>query len=165
MKAHYKLICSDLDGTLIKTVSGKDFPDGIFDMKLRFGVLNAIKKLDPDYFVIVSNQGGIENGDVDLNDWKIKAEYVAACVKEYCNIPAVSYQFCSSNDKFNPRRKPNCGMIRDAVNQCSLHPDMEDILMIGDASGEEDDFSDSDFRTAENYGCDYADADKLAKGL
>ena len=52
------LFC-DLDGTLIETISGDIFPKGIWDMKLRFDVLDAIKKLNPEYVLIVSNQGGI----------------------------------------------------------------------------------------------------------
>lgn len=33
------------------------------------------------------------------------------------------------------------------------------ILMIGDASGKEGQFSDSDKKTAENFGCEYMDVD------
>ena len=55
------LFC-DLDGTLIETISGETFPKGIWDMKLRFDVLDSIKKLNPEYVLIVSNQGGIESG-------------------------------------------------------------------------------------------------------
>ena len=33
----------------------------------------------------------------------------------------------------------------------------EDFIMIGDASGKEGQFSDSDLRTAENFGIDYMD--------
>mgnify|MGYP002859771067 CR=1 FL=1 len=58
----YKVLFSDLDGTLIDTLSGETFPKGIWDMKLKFDVIEAIKKLDPDYVFIVTNQGGIEKG-------------------------------------------------------------------------------------------------------
>lgn len=33
------------------------------------------------------------------------------------------------------------------------------IMMIGDASGKEGQFSDSDKKTAENFGCEYMDVD------
>ena len=59
------VIFCDLDGTLIETISGEIFPKGIWDMRLKFDVLNAIKKLNPQYIFIVSNQGGIESGFVD----------------------------------------------------------------------------------------------------
>lgn len=36
-----------MDGTLIETVSGKTFPKGIWDMKFKFDVLDAIKNLNP----------------------------------------------------------------------------------------------------------------------
>ena len=55
---NYKILFADLDGTLIKTKSGETFPKGIQDMEIRFDVLDAIKKLNPDYILIVSNQGG-----------------------------------------------------------------------------------------------------------
>lgn len=40
----YKILFCDLDGTLIETLSGKTFPKGIWDMKFKFDVLDAIKK-------------------------------------------------------------------------------------------------------------------------
>lgn len=61
----YKVLFTDLDGTLTDTVSGATFPKGIWDMKFKFDVLDAIRNLGPKYVAIVSNQGGIENGFVD----------------------------------------------------------------------------------------------------
>ena len=47
------VIFCDLDGTLIETISGETFPKGIWDIRLKFGVLDAIKKLNPQYIFIV----------------------------------------------------------------------------------------------------------------
>ena len=55
----YNVIFSDLDGTLINTVSGETFPKGIWDMKFRYEVLDKIKEVKPEYLLIVSNQGSI----------------------------------------------------------------------------------------------------------
>lgn len=41
----YKVLFCDMDGTLIETVSGETFPKGIWDMKFKFDVLDAIKNL------------------------------------------------------------------------------------------------------------------------
>ena len=38
-----------------------------------------------------------------------------------------------------------------------------ELLMIGDASGKEGQFSDSDKKTAENFGIDYMDVDDFVK--
>ena len=51
------ILFSDLDGTLIGTTMGNAFPQGIWDMSLRLYVFDAIKRLDPEVILIVSNQG------------------------------------------------------------------------------------------------------------
>lgn len=43
----YKALFCDMDGTLIETASGETFPKGIWDMKFKFDVLDAIKNLSP----------------------------------------------------------------------------------------------------------------------
>lgn len=58
----YEVIFSDLDGTLIDTISGETFPKGIWDMKIKFDVLDKIKEIKPKCLLIVTNQGGIEKG-------------------------------------------------------------------------------------------------------
>lgn len=55
-----KLLITDLDGTLIETLSGDTFPKGIWDMKIKLYVFEAIKNYAPDDILIISNQGGIE---------------------------------------------------------------------------------------------------------
>ena len=72
----YKIIIADLDGTLIKTISGETFPKGVWDMQLRFDVLDKIKEMSPRYVFIVSNQGGIEKGFVAKDAFCAKIEYV-----------------------------------------------------------------------------------------
>ena len=36
-----KVLFADLDGTLIKTLSGETFPKGVWDMQFRFEVLES----------------------------------------------------------------------------------------------------------------------------
>ena len=72
----YKVIFCDLDGTLIETISGEPFPKGIWDMKIKFDVLDAIKKLNHKCILIVSNQGGIEKGFVNRRKFEFKMEYI-----------------------------------------------------------------------------------------
>lgn len=165
---NYKILFADLDGTLIKTKSGETFPKGIWDMEFRFEVLDAIKKLRPDYLLIVSNQGGIESGFVDTYDFQSKSEYIGRAIKEYCGCKCYC-EYCETNNKQNYYRKPNTGMLNRLLQEVQTnwfrYEDMikEGCLMIGDASGKVGQYSDTDKKTAENFGCDYLDVDDFVK--
>lgn len=165
----YKVLFCDLDGTLIETLSGKTFPKGIWDMKFKFDVLDAIKKLAPEYVFIVSNQGGIALGFVDATNIESKFDYVCSALSDYCNISIhkVSYNFCSSNNPLDKDRKPNTGMLEyfyePYINKWYKDEGKNCCLMIGDASGLEGQFSDSNKKTAENFGIDYLDVNDFIK--
>lgn len=152
------LFC-DLDGTLIETISGETFPKGIWDMRIKLDVLDALKKLNPEYVLIVSNQGGIESGFVDTHDFNSKCEYITRAIREYCGCECYA-MYCDTNNKSDPYRKPNTKMLETLLVDY-VGDDFDFIkqksLMIGDASGKEGQFSDSDKKTAENFGIDYMD--------
>ena len=157
----YKVIFADLDGTLIDTISGETFPKGIWDMKLRFDVLDAIKKLNPEYILIASNQSGIENGFVDNYNFDVKLDYISIAICEYCNCKCYAL-YCPTNDKSDQYRKPHTGMLEELLKKYvggDFDCMKQKSLMIGDASGKEGQFSDSDKKTAENFGIDYIDVD------
>ena len=157
----YNVIFSDLDGTLINTVSGEIFPKGIWDMQIRFEVLDKIKEVKPEYLLIVSNQGGIESGFVDDYDFRAKLEYITRAISEYCDCECYA-MYCKTNDKSDPYRKPNVGMLERLL-EIYVGDDFDYIksvsLMIGAASGKEGQFSDSDKKTAENFCIDYMDVE------
>ena len=154
-----EVIFCDFDGTLIETISGETFPKGVWDMRIKFDVLDAIKKLNPEYIFIVSNQGGIESGFIDGNNFRRKSEYITRAIKEYCGCECRA-MYCETNDKLDTYRKPNTKMLETLLEDY-VGDDVEYIkqksLMIGDASGKEGQFSDSDKKTSENFGIDYMD--------
>ena len=162
-----KILFADLDGTLIKTKSGETFPKGVWDMRIRFDVLDAIKALHPQYILIVSNQGGIESGFVNEDNFRAKSGYVAATIREYCDCECYA-MYCVTNDKSDPYRKPNTGMLETLL-ETYVGDDIDFIkqksLMIGDASGKEGQFSDTDKKTAENFGIDYLDVEDFIKAV
>ena len=155
------VIFCDLDGTLIETISGETFPKGIWDMRLKFDVLDAIKELNPEHILIVSNQGGIEGGFVDAQNFRVKSEYITRAISEYCGCKCYA-MYCETNNKLDPYRKPNTKMLENLIERY-VGDDFDYIkqksLMIGDASGKEGQFSDSDKKTAENFYIDYVDVD------
>ena len=162
-----KVIFCDLDGTLIETISGETFPKGIWDMRIKLDVIDAIKKLNPEYVLIVSNQGGIENGFVDAQKFNTKLVYIVKAIGEYCGCECCA-MYCDTNDKSDPYRKPNTKMLETLLEDY-VGDDFDFIkqksLMIGDASGKEGQFSDSDKKTAENFGIDYMDVNDFIKAL
>ena len=158
----YDIIFADLDGTLIETISGETFPKGIWDMQIRFEVLDKIKEIKPKCLLIVTNQGGIEKGFVNKRNFEFKMEYLCRSIKEYTEIP-VEYSYCEKNDPNCKYRKPNIGMLDSLgykmIKRCIIPNGIETdkMLMIGDASGKEGQFSDSDKKTGEDYHIDYID--------
>ena len=161
-----KVIFSDLDGTLIETLSGQTFQQGAWDVKLKLDVWAKIKELftceEKKFLCIVTNQGGIETGKVNPDTWVAKAKWINAALEEYLGEGwKVDVQACTSHDDNNPYRKPNTGMLMDYIGDVVkwTYPTIElkNIIMIGDASGKPGDWSDSDLVTARRLGCDYVD--------
>lgn len=158
----HKVLFCDLDGTLIKTKSGKTFPVDKFDWELRNEVIDAINNYMPDYVFIISNQGGIEKGFILESDFEHKIEHIVAEIGLRClDVVQVDYAYCTSNDKQDPMRKPNTGMIDDFKEVFTFFN--YQAMMIGDASGKEGQFSDSDKKTAENAGIRYMDVDDFVE--
>lgn len=149
------LFC-DLDGTLIVTKSGRTFPKDCSDWKFKSGILKSLINYKPDRIHIVTNQGGIQLHHVKLGDWLKKIDDIMSQLKQFIDVP-ISYAMCPDDDKANPSRKPNPKMVLDYIKEHNV--DKTECLMIGDASGLEGQFSDSDKKCAENAEIPYMDVD------
>lgn len=149
-----RILFCDLDGTLIKTKSGKTFPEDCNDWEFRMEVLDAIRIYAPTAIHIISNQGGIEKGFVDRGEFTGKARTIIDAIFLDLDIKT-SLHFTESNDPDDPYRKPNPGMIIDYLKDKGVSA--RHCLMIGDASGLPGQFSDSDLRCAENAHVEYMD--------
>jgi len=152
-----KVLFIDLDDTLIKTVSGDTFPRDVTDFQIRKEVVDKIRSMQGlQRVAIVSNQGGIPEF-ITEEDFKAKLKAIEFFIFVYCNV-AVSSHYCADKDKTNPRRKPNTGMFDEVVETLprALRK-KECMLMVGDATDKEKNFSDSDKMAAENFDIDYLD--------
>lgn len=158
----YKVLFADLDGTIITTASGKSTPQGLWDMKFRVGVLNKIRELEPEYVFIVVNNSTIGKF-IDEGDYVKKLDYVEASIKNYIkhkNFKDIQTMYCSSGNKDDPFWKPNPGMLYYFIQKYDLARrgyTLDDMLMIGDASGKTNNYSDADIRTAEKACIKYLD--------
>lgn len=156
------VVFCDLDGTLIKTVSGKTFPEDVSDFRLRLDVLDKLRKMRPHKVFIVTNQGGIGEF-VSRADFESKIGCIEHFIYSYVGCDT-AYEFCDSMDKGHPDRKPNPGMLNKLWPVYCDDYLKSQMVMIGDASGKPGDFSDSDKRCAENFGIDYIDVEDFVKG-
>ena len=157
-----KVLFIDLDSTLIKTISGKTFPEDISDFRIQLPVLDKIIEKLPNLkrFLIVTNQGGLKS-NLEQYDFRDKLYAIEDICCEYLNnrfgnTVGSDSQYCDSMDKTDPYRKPNTGMLEVLFERWEI-PSKEVCIMIGDASGKPGDFSDSDKKCAENFGIDYID--------
>ena len=116
-----KVLFIDLDGTLIETVSGDTFPRGIWDMKFKLEVLEAIDRwiCSSEKFkriFVVSNQGGIEKGYVSRIQFTSKALFVRDCLNSLSNHEMFYARVKWCPDAISSEwRKPNTGMLEDAI--------------------------------------------------
>lgn len=114
IKKHLRLervLFADLDGTIIVTKSGKTFPENCDDWQFQKHIIDAIKEYNPTALHIVSNQGGIEKGFVKESEFIHKMLTIRDVLKKSLPKTRVTYDYCTSNDPNDDRRKPNCGII------------------------------------------------------
>lgn len=154
-----RVLFADLDGTLIETQSGETFPKSAYDWKYKDGIIKAIRKYNPTHLFIVTNQGGVEKGYFSKNDFFLKMSHVIGSLSLDLPNTIVDYNVCFNNDKCDRRRKPNTGMLEDYYHDYINNYDFNKrrAIMIGDASGLEGQFSDSDYMCAKNFGIKYID--------
>ena len=157
-----KVLFIDLDSTLIKTISGKTFPEDITDFRVQLPVLDKIVEKMPnlEMFFIVSNQGGLKT-IIDKHLFQSKIYAIENICRGYLSsrldyLSFIDSLYCCSMDKNNTYRKPNTGMLEQLYNQYRVESTNE-CIMIGDASGKPGDFSDSDKRCASRFFIDYID--------
>lgn len=93
-----------MDGTLIKTISGKTFPEDITDFRIQLPVLNKIIEKIPNltYFFIVTNQGGIgkftTEGDFQTKLFSIE-RFCDMYFRDRVKIYFSDSDYCTSLDK------------------------------------------------------------------
>lgn len=178
-----RILFIDFDGTLVETVSGKTFPIDVADVKVKHEVVEALKKLclgtDLQFICIVSNQGGVELGYYSMDAMNAKVFGIAAIIQAAINDELAKHNkpeiampvcFCTANDKDEPNRKPNIGMLERVLSDIECHcPDVDTDnavqFMIGDASGKKGDFSDSDKQCAANAEIDYIDVHDFVEDM
>lgn len=115
VKSSKKIAAFDMDGTLIKTKSGKVYPVDTHDWQIAFpSVIEKFKELLTLGYkiVILSNQAPIGNGRVKIEDFKIKIENLVSKI----GVPIEVY-IATGKGIY---RKPATGMWKVLADQVIL---------------------------------------------
>lgn len=161
-----KVLICDLDGTLIETRSGKTFPENEDDWRFKKYIKEAVQEYNPSVILIVTNQGGIEKGFVDEHKFFNKLCNIRDEMQTWGSYK-VAFRYCTSNNPECVDRKPNTGMIDAFRHDFIGGYDFANYqaLMIGDASGLEGQFSDTDLQCARNAGIRYTDVSRFIEAM
>lgn len=125
-----KLILLDRDGVI--NVDREDSVKSRDEFILLPGVISAIKRLNKASIpiAIVTNQSVVGRGQLSQEGLESIHEYFTDTLKKQGAFIKKIY-VCTSTDSQNYYRKPNPGLLVDALNDCNTKP--EDAVLIGDA--------------------------------
>lgn len=131
-KASEKIGAYDMDGTLIKTKSGKVFATNKDDWTLAFKFVTSVlksKHSDDFKIVILTNQAGVSSGKTKVPDIKQKIENVI----DELGVPVQA--FVATGDNYF--RKPLIGMWQALCEHKNdnVTVDMSQSYYVGDAAG------------------------------
>lgn len=147
-----KIAAFDLDGTIIRTKSGRTFPIDANDwMLICDEVKDIMKQLSKDGYsiVIITNQLGVSKGKTTIEELEIKLK----AISEIIGVEIMS--FVATND--DEYRKPRTG-IWDMIKSMTK---ISKAFYVGDAAGRPGDFNNTDYKFALNCEIDFATPDRL----
>jgi D-glycero-D-manno-heptose 1,7-bisphosphate phosphatase len=143
----YKLLICDADGTLRRcTVPGQPCPNRPNEWELIPEALAWMRQVDWGNFRmgVASNQGGVAHGFLSEDDaYQMLKDMMIALTDRF--PPINSLLICPTNDKNDPDRKPNPGMLLKIMQRYDSAKCF--TLMVGDME--------SDRLAAEAAGCDF----------
>jgi hypothetical protein len=163
-----KIIMCDLLDNVIEPLSAQGRagvqPQGIFDMRIRFEVLDRFRAINPEFLFILTNQN-FTQGTPGEKVFKAMVDYLVLAIAEYMRIPYENVRcFVKTGyDVRDPFVKPNVGLMQAALRGI---PDLkekykkEDILVCGSASGLAGQ-GNRDIEMAKRFGVDYIDISEL----
>lgn len=163
-----KIVMCDLLDNVIEPLSAQGkigiHPQGIYDMRIKFEVLDRFKAINPEFLFILTNQN-FTPGTAASKVYKAMIDYLVFSIAEYMRLPYENVRCITKTgyDIQDPNVKPNTGLIQLALKTI---PDVtkrfkkEDILICGMASGMAGQ-GNRDIEMARKFGVDYIDIQEL----
>lgn len=163
-----RIICCDLLDNVIESLTANGRfgvqPHGIYDMRIKFEVLDRFRAINPEYLFVLTNQN-FTPGTMASNVFKAMVDYLMYSIAEYMRMPYENVR-CLVKTGYDVRDrdvKPNTGLLQRALESI---PDVrkrfkkEDILVCGAASGLAGQ-GNRDIEMARRFGVDYIDISEL----
>ncbi|XP_023936095.2 uncharacterized protein F21D5.5 [Bicyclus anynana] len=132
VKSSNKIAAFDMDGTLIKTKSGKVHPVDINDWQIAIPQVSKklLEKANEGYkIIILSNQSPIGNGRVKIEDFKKKIEGIV----EKLNVPIQVY--LATGKGFYRKPAPGMWKLLSEQKNDNIAIEMDSSFYCGDAAG------------------------------
>ena len=149
------IVIFDLDGTVVKTKSGKTHPVNSDDWIFNYdNVAEKFKAMNNTIVGVISNQKGINTND-KLIQWQTKLNNI---------MKHINFHFVFASLKDDRYRKPMIGSwqyIKDNYLKSFNAQKNNQVIYVGDACGREGDFSDTDLKFAYNSGFKFNTAEKF----
>ena len=158
-KYNESVACFDMDGTIIKTKSGKVFAKDKHDWMFLFDdiseKLNSLSKTKT--IIIFSNQLGISIGKTNEEDIIFKVTNI----QNKLNIPFIF--LASKEDDIN--RKPRPGMFNFIQSELDFKINKKNSFYVGDMAGRKKDKDDTDLKFALNIKLKFYTPEEYFKGI
>lgn len=89
----YDVVFVLLDEVLITTLSGRQWPTGIWDFRINWAVWNSLKIINPEMIGIISNQGGITRGFLKDSSFYSKIDFISHSLSDFTGIKKIPFRY------------------------------------------------------------------------
>lgn len=128
----YDVVFVLLDEVLITTLSGRQWPSGIWDFRINWALWNSLKIFNPEMIVILSNQGGITKGFLKDSSFYSKISFISHALSDFTGIKKIPFRYSiRGNWKMELNIDNETDLIDSILEQYTKFSDKSKMIMIG----------------------------------
>lgn len=128
----YDVVFVLLDEVLITTLSGRQWPSGIWDFRINWALWNSLKIFNPEMIVILSNQGGITKGFLKDSSFYSKISFISHALSDFTGIKRIPFRYSiRGNWKMELNIDNETDLIDSILEQYTKFSDKSKMIMIG----------------------------------
>lgn len=128
----YDVVFVLLDEVLITTLSGRQWPSGIWDFRINWALWNSLKIFNPEMIVILSNQGGITKGFLKDSSFYSKISFISHALSDFTGIKRIPFRYSiRGNWKMELNIDNETDLIDSILEQYTKFSDKSKMIMVG----------------------------------